>query len=146
MTDRDDDERTRRAEYDAASVDRTRPGSHVTIDDLSPLEVQVRALREDLSSYRGTLEAALRRRLWALGGVVAALVASLLVVAVGSAAMLSTETERARVTLETARLEACTTARTVQTQVAAILLESPRFDREALAVLTQDPCAVDHRR
>lgn len=146
--DRDETERARRGVFDAETARRTDP-DHVTLENLSPLEVQVRALREDLSAYRWAIERILRRRLWALAGVVSVVIVAVAVIGIGAGALLAHESDRSRLVLEAARLEACSAARTVQGQVATILagLEdrdegAPEWLEDAIATVSTDPCPV----
>lgn len=140
MTDRET------AEADAER--RTDPTIPVDLDDLSPLEVQVRALREDLAGYRTAIETVLRRRLWALGTVLGAGVLSVLVIAIGATFLVGLEADRADRTLATARAESCSTARTVQAQIATILSTvSERSEtgtapwlEDAIREISTDPC------
>lgn len=125
-------------------TDETAP--EFTRDDLDPLAVQVRALRDDLAAYRWAIERVLRRRL--VSTIVATIVGLALLgsLVVAARVLLEQEERRAEQTLELARLESCTVARNVQGQVVAVLTSLP--DRPegrewlpgAIDRLSVDPC------
>lgn len=118
-----------------------------TRDDLDPLAVQVDALRQDLAAYRWAIEKILRRRLWTSVAAAVVGVGVLVALGLGSLALLNAEEERARQTLELARLDSCANVRVLQGQVVAVLANlpdrpgpEPEWLGAALDRLSVDPC------
>jgi hypothetical protein len=116
-------------------------------DDIADLTAEVRGLRSDLGQYRDSLDGVIGTRLRTLlvVGLIGLLFASVLFVA--SLLFLENEQSRSAQTLATAQAQACTSARTVQSQMLQIINSVPDaasdFVRDSLLIVAEDPCASD---
>lgn len=115
----------------------------VTRDDLDQASVGIEALRQDLAGYRITIEKAMSRRNRALRVAAAGVLALLALQVVGGWLILRSEGDRARATIEAARMESCRQVAELRVDLVTVLVDlggEERFEN-AIEILQPGSCA-----